>query len=149
MVEVFFGTPEELEEHMASSREAADAAVREEQILQPGDCYVAYERSLNLFIYGEILDAAEETRKGRELSELDEDETAEYHSMVDIYSQPHMKYFRFARAYSPICPDGELGDVHLCTVGAKISRKAFDLAKAGNWPQDKAAVRELVYRITD
>lgn len=45
---------------------------------------------------------------------------------MELYSQPHMRNYRFTRAYSVMCPEGELGDIHVSTVAYKISKQEFD-----------------------
>jgi hypothetical protein len=35
-----------------------------------------------------------------------------------------------------MCPEGELGDIHICTIHALISEKVFKLAEKQGWPSE-------------
>lgn len=131
-------------EDLRKQRAVADALVRKDQILSPGDYYIHYAEEAGLFVYGKILDPAAETLAGRELSELDEEEASEYDYVRTVYSEPHMKFYRFARAHSPICEEGELGDIHLCTVHRQLTEDQFRQFKEAQWPQDVATVRQIL-----
>lgn len=70
----------------------------------------------DLAIYSEVLPP----------DEVDEDEPSD---------------FCFTRSFSPCCPDGELGDVHLSQVGRVITRAQFEQFQAAGWPSyDEALV---------
>lgn len=82
-----------------------------------------------LAIYGEFVTA--------DTADTDGDED------MDFYSQPHMKNFRFSRCFSILCPEGELGDTHVATIGKKLSPTQFNLAREMGWPSD-SRLRKLV-----
>jgi hypothetical protein len=113
-----------------NARLEADSHVKPEQILQSGDYCMRVSHGFS--IYSEILDAAEMTRRGRSLSDLDEEEQDEYQSILELYNEPHMKLYRFTRSFSSVCPGGELGDIHLSTV-RKISKEEFEKAREEGW----------------
>lgn len=41
--------------------------------------------------------------------------------------------YRFTRSFSCVCPEGELGDVHVSTVGRLVTREEFEAAKKAGW----------------
>ena len=111
---------------------AANARVKPEQIVEPGEFCVGESHGIR--IYSEILDAAAMTLDGRDLASLDEDERAEYDSVRETYADPGMKFYRFTRSYSVVCPRGELGDRHLSTVSRKLTKVEFETARKAGWP---------------
>jgi hypothetical protein len=111
---------------------AADENVKPHQILEIGDYYV--RRAHGFMIYGKILDVAEYVLDGRQrVEDLDAEEREDYNDAVGLYSEPHMKFYRFAKSYSALCVAGELGDIHLSTVEKKITAEEFETAKKRGW----------------
>lgn len=45
---------------------------------------------------------------------------------------PYQQGRRYARSYSPLAPEGELGSVHVCTM-VPITPEQFETAKAYGW----------------
>jgi len=131
----FFDSFEEMQSALAAAREAAAVHVQDfQRAVKAGDFYVHFNPEYELVVYGEILDP---------VATADADEVA---YLTEVYAQPHMADFRFARAYSPLCDDGELGDIHLTTIGKVISKAQFEQFKALNWPQlhQRDAIREIL-----
>lgn len=125
----FFDSDEEMQAALAANREAASAQVRPwQRAVKPGDFYVHYNEEHELFVFGEILDP---------VATCDPDEV-EY--ITKTYAQPHMADFRFARAYSPLCDEGELGDIHVLTIDVVIWKELFEQYRDLDWPQDPAIV---------
>jgi hypothetical protein len=116
----------------AQARQQADGNVHTQQILQPGDFFV--RQFSGLTIYGEILDAATHLLQGRSVVDLEDEELEEYNDTMDTYQAEHMRFYRFTRSFSQVCPRGELGDIHLSTVTRKITAEEFQAAKAAGWP---------------
>jgi len=116
----------------AEAREVADSQVRPEQNLQPGDFCIRETHGIR--IYSEILDAAQHLLRGRQEADLDEEERAEIEDTRSSYQDPHMRHYRFTRSFSRMCPRGELGDIHLATVGRKLTREEFEKARFAGWP---------------
>ena len=56
-----------------------------------------------------------------------------YCEVLDEYHEPHLKNFRFCRCYSIVCPNGELGDVHVSTVKRRITKEEFEEMKRRGW----------------
>jgi hypothetical protein len=116
------------------AREAADSQVSQvspEQHLQAGDFCV--RAAYGIRIYSEILDAAQSLLKDRDPADLDEEELAEIEDTRSSYQEPHMRFYRFTRSFSKACPRGELGDIHLSTVGRKLTQAEFETARKSGW----------------
>jgi hypothetical protein len=112
--------------HIAAQKDAADARVESwQEDLKEGDCFIRYEHSIGVVIYGVV-----------EALEYDEDK--------ELYAEPHMKNFRPTRCYSYMCPEGEYGDVHVCSVSMIIPKSIFETAKQLGWPSRMGDVAALV-----
>jgi hypothetical protein len=136
----FHSSFEDMQEAIVKAREEAAPFIEPfQRAAKAGDFYIHFNAEYELIVYGEILDPVETDRAvGSDPEEL------EY--LAQLYAQPHMADYRFARAYSPLCKDGELGDIHLTGIGKTISQAQFEQFKALNWPQmaDRAAIREIL-----
>jgi hypothetical protein len=104
-----------------AARLAADSLIRPDQIIGPG-CYCVRIRG-ELTVYSEILDAATFLLGDRE----------EYEDTQAMYKEPHMRFYRFTRSYSRMCPEGEYGDIHLCEI-RQITKEEFLQARKNEWP---------------
>jgi hypothetical protein len=115
-----FDNLDEFFEQIEESRQTADSHVEPWQTeLKPGDHFVRLINEGGIFaIYGEIIEP-----------EFDEDEE-------NFYLEPHMAHYRFSRCFSVMCPQGELGDTHVSTIGQKLSPTQFNLAREMGWPSD-------------
>lgn len=103
------------------ARKEADHAVKAWQgILSPGDFFVRVGTG-NVAIYCEVLDPS---------AVVEENEVED---MKAWYAEPHMRNFRFCRAFSVYCVEGEMGDVHISTAALKISRDNFEAARQHGW----------------
>lgn len=123
-----YGSLDEMLDSMRKDQEAAEGRVASWQNdLKPGDLFV--RSAEGVAIYCEVLDPALPADKGQYSQEHLDDlrESAAW------YNEPHMKPFRFCRAFSVYCPRGELGDVHISTASAKITPEHFENAKARGW----------------
>ena len=95
----FFDTMEEAMDAMEDARKAADGRVRLWQAaVKPGNCFVSIDPD-GLVIFGEVLESYKETR---------------------------LQHYRFCRCFSVACPEGEVGDVHVSTILAVVSRAFFE-----------------------
>jgi hypothetical protein len=115
----------------ALARGEADSRVKEAQILGVGDYFLREAHGIR--IYGEILDAAALLLNGREEADLDEDELAEYKDTQESYKEPGLRFYRFTRCFSHMCPRGEMSDIHLSTVTRKLTQEEFLAAKKAGW----------------
>jgi len=114
------------------ARQIADSKVAPEQVaLKPGDFCVRVAHGIT--IYSEILDAANLLLNGRQVNDLDEDELEEYQDVLDSYKEEALKHYRFTRSYSYLCPQGELGDIHISTVHRIITKEEFLAAQCKGW----------------
>jgi hypothetical protein len=116
-----FDSIDDMFEAIEQARKEADHAVKEWQlILRPGDYFVRVGAG-NVAIYCEVLDPS------ADVSELEVEETKAW------YEEPHMRNFRFCRAFSIYCVSGELGDVHISTAALQISKENFEAARQHGW----------------
>lgn len=123
-----YSSIDEMLDSMRKDQEAAEGRNAPWQYaLKPGDLFV--RSAGGVAIYCEVLDPALPVDKGQH-SQEDLDELKE---SAAWYNEPHMKAFRFCRAFSVYCPRGELGDVHVSTASAKITPEHFESAKARGW----------------
>ena len=106
MVEVeAFATHEEAMARLEEARKAADARVKPWQAaLKPGERFLYLAEGL--VIFGEVL---------------------------ETYKEERLKHYRFCRCYSVACPEGELGDVHVSTLVALVSRAFFEAMREQGW----------------
>ena len=119
-----FNSFEEMAAAMEKDRNAADANTDAVQAsLEIGDFFI--RATQGILIYGEIHDP------------IDGDDPEERAFQTRMRDQPHMKLYRFTKCYSPLCPTGEYGDIHLSTVELKISEAMFLRCKEAQWPQDR------------
>jgi hypothetical protein len=124
MVEItFYDSFEDMMEAEQRAREAADARVRPAQAgMKPGQYFINFRYGLELPIFGEILDI---TRLGVDQEEQD--------YIDESYAQPHMKFYRPSKCYSVVCPEGEIGDVHLSEIDAIIDQELFAFYRENGW----------------
>jgi len=125
-----FDSLDEMIEAMEGDRLAADAASLPWQSeLAPGDFFVRTGADVPIFC--EVLDPTAAS-PGASPEDLDE-----AHEAAAWYQEPHMRGFRFCRAFSQYCPRGELGDVHISTAALKITKEMFQQAQARNWKSNR------------
>jgi len=118
-----FRSFEEMLEAVSEDMQAANAVTDDMQAsLEIGDFFI--REAHGFFIYGEVLDPI--------TTENPEERAYE----IERRNQPHMKHFRFTRCFSPMCPHGELGDVHVSTVTLK-SASMFERCQEAKWPQNR------------
>ena len=109
---------DELFAEMRASTEAADRAMAPEQeALKPGDFYTREFDGLS--IWGEIVE-----------SEYPEDRAY-------LAKTPNR---RMVRAYSVVCPDGELGTEHISCMWP-ITKEVFEAARKAGWADEKDAFK--------
>ncbi|MDO8508561.1 MAG: hypothetical protein Q7S27_02650 [Nanoarchaeota archaeon] len=86
----------------------ADSRVKPWQSeIRPGEYFVR-RSGLGFNIYGEIV-PDEEPREN------------------------HLRHYRFCRGYSIACMEGELGDIHVSTIEALLTKEEFEGAKQRGW----------------
>jgi len=103
-----FDSLEAAQQRLREAMEAADARVRPWQAaVGVGDCFVTdCGGEEGFLIFGEVL-------KG--------------------YGEERLRHYRLCRCFSVACPEGEVGDVHVSTILAVVSREVFELARQHGW----------------
>ncbi|MFO7898939.1 MAG: hypothetical protein R6V58_07750 [Planctomycetota bacterium] len=102
----FFDTHEEAMERLTEAMKAADARVVDWQAaMKPGEFFMA-ESGGDFPVFGEVL---------------------------EDYREKRLRHYRFCRCFSEVCPEGELGDVHVSTILCKLSRAAFERVREQGW----------------
>lgn len=128
---IAYSSEEEMFAAIEAARDAANAAAKPWQLaIKTGDFVLRYEQGM--FVFGEILDPT-----------LNADEE-ELEYTRELYAQPHMVGYRFSRCFSILCPEGELGDLHVCTVICVLTRDQFEKAKEAEWPCNPDEVLEIL-----
>jgi len=110
-------------EYIRKGREEADARVQPwQEAMQVGNCYILVWGDLT--IYGEVIENP-------------------YKEDQELLARPENRYLRFVRAFSKVCPDGEIGTEHVANFILQISRDDLEWAREHGWPD---AVDYLVER---
>lgn len=147
MIEVF-DSAEEMLRALRESREAADAHIRSwQREIRPGDKVLRMapvDGSL-LVIYGEILDVVETERPHYDLS--DPEARAEFEFVCAQFGPEWQASYRFGRFYSPLCPEGELGDIHLATITCILTEDEFVEARVQHWPQARSPFLQFLHML--
>jgi hypothetical protein len=96
----FYDTTEEMLDSLTDAMETADDNTKEwQKAIKKGDYYMQ-ETEYGFNIYGKVLKNA--------------------------YRQKSLRNYRFVKAYSEACPDGEMGDVHVSVISGILSREEFE-----------------------
>ncbi|MBU0514623.1 MAG: hypothetical protein KJ621_07610 [Proteobacteria bacterium] len=106
------------------AREAADARITPAQLRYRAGDIVVSDSGYGFPIFHEILDIEQEVKK--QLWKYGDDHESDGIYTLDLYREPHMRFYRFARNYSEACQEGELGDFHLSIGMARITREGFE-----------------------
>ncbi|MCK4817260.1 hypothetical protein KA005_15930 [bacterium] len=116
-----FDSIEEMFEAEQKAQKAAAQKTKQWQmdLVKPGS-YVL-RTAHDLLLFSEILDPVE--------TACEEDKE----HVIKSYAQEHMKYYRFGKHYSVACREGEMGDIHVSTILAVITKEYFDAAREGHW----------------
>ena len=87
---------------LAEAMKADDAwALPWQTRVNPGDCFMS-DSGEGFPVFGEVLES---------------------------YREKRLQHYRFCRCYSVVCPEGELGDVHVSTILCLVSRALFERLK--------------------
>jgi hypothetical protein len=113
---------------------AKKRATAKQNAISYGDYWLrAYD---DILIFGHITPEDELWAAELELGASEEEIEAERAMMAASYDDG----FRFGRAYSIICPEGELGDTHVCDM-IPITKEEFEESKDLYWIPE--AIRQL------
>jgi hypothetical protein len=124
-----FETLEDMFAEIEKNNAEADARVTfESSQFQPGSYYARFMPSLQLIIYGKIVDPVQQERlAGATPMEIS-------YTRDLYYKSSHMKHVRATESFSAACPDGEPGDVHVSTMNVPLSAVEFSRARDLGWP---------------
>jgi hypothetical protein len=96
----FYESTEEMLDNLTDAMESADENTKEwQKAIKKGDYYMQ-ETEYGFNIYGEVLKNA--------------------------YRQKNLRNYRFVKAYSVACSDGEIGDIHVSVITRVISKEEFE-----------------------
>jgi hypothetical protein len=108
-----FSTWEEMMSAIEQARIIADGKVQPFQAaIKTGDFFVQ-DTSYGFLIFGQILQTDDA-----------------------FYQSEEGKNYRFCKAYSIACSEGEVGDVHVSVISAVISKELFEEIRDKNWNID-------------
>lgn len=108
-------------EAIAAAKEEADKRILPWQAqLKKGDYFYYFSSEAEIVVWGEVLE-----------------------DQID----PEMHGYRFCRCYSPIMPEGELGDVHVSVIHSRVSEVDFKLARATGWPHDEESFTRFAAQV--
>lgn len=123
----FYASDEEMWEDLGRQMKAADARVTDGQKrYRPGDIVMS-DSGYGFPIFNEIQDI--EKLVGENLRKYGDSYEDEGIYFIDLYREPHMRYYCFAKSYSEACPEGEYGDFHISQGLYRIPREVFDELK--------------------
>ena len=119
----FFHSLEEAQARLRQAMEAADARVKPwHSAVKVGDCFVADSGEEDLLVFGEVLEG---------------------------YQEAHLRQYRFCRCFSVACPEGEVGDVHVSTILAVVSRAFFEAMRQEGWQMEAGQRPRSACRVMD
>ena len=85
---------------LSLAMQVADENIQEwQKAIKKGDCYMQ-ETEYGFNIYGKVL--------------------------KNSYRQKNLRNYRFVKAYSVACPEGEIGDIHVSVISRIISKEEFE-----------------------
>src|ERR1035437_603260 len=116
------------EKFYADTREAENVAnyslTDEQKNLTYGDYYLTVQQ--DLLIIGYILPQEEVSPS---MPPKDPEAKAEWEYEKELMEDSYSRGYRFGKAYSVVCPEGELGDKHVADIIMKISKADFEILK--------------------
>jgi len=115
----FFDSLEAMQQRLQQAMKAADGCVKPWQAaVRPGEWFVS-DGGDGLLVFGEVLEG---------------------------YEEAHLRHYRFCRCFSVACPEGELGDVHVSSILALLSRQVFEEVRRAGWEIELCPLSELFKR---
>jgi hypothetical protein len=106
----FYNSTEEMLDDLSRAMQEADEQVKLWQAeIKKGDCFWR-DTEYGFQIYGKVLKkpfCSSVTRRNENREE-------------------HLRHYRFCKYYSEVCPDGELGDVHVSVISGLLTREEFE-----------------------
>jgi hypothetical protein len=130
-------------EELANQEAAAKKVKPWQTELKAGDFFLVITRGGT--VYGEVLDPVGHYRDTHKADVDEEGDLEELEGIVETWAQPHMVNYRFTRTYSPLSPNGWLGDIHLTEVSLPLSKEQFGAARLLGWPTDGGEAMAIIY----
>lgn len=131
-VQSFETGAEMLKELQEQGKKAQESAKRLDVFLkefrEPGTCFVQIH-PYGFLIYGIVEKIEGEDEEDQEMLE-----------------ESFLSGYIFCRAFSSVCPRGELGSIHASRISAIISKEGFEWARENGWPE--TLTRELQEAVT-
>ncbi|MEW6664136.1 MAG: hypothetical protein AB1512_02800 [Thermodesulfobacteriota bacterium] len=128
-VVTLYGSFEEMMEDLGRAMDAADAMVTDQQRrYRPGDIVVS-DSGFGFPIYNVIQDIEKVVGENLKDSDGDEEDEEDGIYTLDLYREPHMRFYCYSNSYSEACPEGEYGDFHISSGLFRIPREAFEELK--------------------
>jgi hypothetical protein len=104
----------DLERRLEEGRRSAKTHHIKVGDLRHGD-YFAYRHPVGVLVFGRVIEKTEYSEDDESIQEARENG------------------FVFARCFSAMCPEGELGDTHVTRITHKVSKKLFDRAQVNGF----------------
>jgi len=125
-----------MEAEAAAQKEAAGQVTDKQRAIKPGDYYIILTEH-GFAVFGEVLPFPEpefpcEGTMNDGCKDCDDYEDCLSLVVDDFYKSDAGQYYRFCRAFSLGCVDGEMGDAHISQM-IPISKDVFDEAKVNDW----------------
>lgn len=111
---------EELFEALKKDTEVANEQAKTHPVkvedLKHGEIFVSPRPDFGIVVFGQVWEHSEEYPEDNE-------------SIRDSRARGYV----FARCFSALCPEGELGSTHITMITGKVSAKVFERAKANGF----------------
>ena len=124
----------ELEAYLEGLAKLDEEALIASQIkpddFKEGEYFVSVRPDFDVIIFGEIVHP--------HLPRNQYGDDGEYEYEVKAEEDSRARGYVFARCYSVMCIDGELGHTHVGVINGKIDPALFERAKANGWRQGSA-----------
>ncbi len=123
----FYNSFDDMMDDLGKAMKQADSRVtNEHRRYRPGDIVVS-DSGYGFLIFNDLQDI--EKLVGENLRKYGDDYEDEGIYTLDLYREPHMRYYCFSKSYSEMCPEGEYGDFHISQGLFRIPRYVFEELK--------------------
>jgi hypothetical protein len=139
-----FDSWEAAQSFMAEAEERANSELLPEQkTIGYGDYW--FQKAYGDFIFGRIWTQVEHEMSYSDLHISDGPEAAESCKEMDLNA--HERGYRFGKAHSVMCPEGELGSTHIANM-TPMSKEIFDAMRALKWHVETLTTSKLWKELT-
>ncbi len=143
-----FDNLDEAAAYMREAEKQAEARLTSAQReVSWGDCWVTYYREAGIWIFGEVFTPERNHQSSIKAGASIDEANEEDESLQDA----HARGYRFGRAYSVACPEGELGSTHIANMLGKITPEELSAAMDCEWEAERlfASHPALMDRVLD